>query len=132
MTEFDRIKTYYKFVRDDYTHNGFVYKLGLNIDHLPFNPSGSCESGGLYFTDLEHVLEYSDYGHLVAEIELPDNARIYKDPNGNKWKADRFIIKQINTFDFFVEDKDEAFFLMIIKENSEMLRHIIKKNKQKK
>ena len=127
MTDLDRTKIYYKFVRDNYTHNDFVYKLGLNIDHLPFYPNDSCKPGGLYFTDLEHILEFSNYGNLVAEIELPDNARIYKDPNGNKWKTDRFIIKQFNTIEIFFEDEDDAFFLMIVKKNSEMLRSIIKK-----
>ena len=47
--------TYYKLVRDDYTHHNFTYKLGLNIDSIKFNPIDSCEPGGLYFTDFDNL-----------------------------------------------------------------------------
>ena len=30
-------------------HNGFKFQNGLNIDHVPFDPSGSCKRGGIYY-----------------------------------------------------------------------------------
>ena len=94
-------KTFYKVVREDLTHNEVVYKLGLNIDPLKFNPKGSCQSGGLYFTDIENIGKYFDYGNLVAYITIPNDALIYKDPEGDKWKADRFIIDRFEPFESF-------------------------------
>ena len=89
----NREQKYYKIVRYDYTHNDMVYKLGLNKDILDFNPSGSCESGGLYFTDYENLGTFCNYGSIVATIRLCNDSQVYKDPDGNKWKADKFVIE---------------------------------------
>ena len=69
-------------------------------------------------------MEFSDYGILVAEIELPDNAKVYKDPEGNKWKADRFIIKQFSTFKDFLSDKNEAFRAAAIRKKDYFLQYM--------
>ena len=54
---FDYSKTYYKVVRKNHNHNGFIYKKGLNVLNEPFNddPNASCVGGRLYFTDYENL-----------------------------------------------------------------------------
>jgi len=83
---------FYKILNEEEKHYGMQYKDGLNVDVLPFNPSGSCEPGGIYFTDVEHILEFCDYGPWVREVTLPDGEEVYKDPDGNKYKAHRVIL----------------------------------------
>ena len=41
----------YKFTNKDEYHHGLPYHDGVNIDIVPFNPSGECSSGGMYFFD---------------------------------------------------------------------------------
>ncbi len=81
---------FYKILRQDLTHNGFVYQLGLNVDTQPFQPNAHC-SGGLYFSDLEHIVWYLDYGDLVARVAVPPEARWIQEAPG-QFKADRIIL----------------------------------------
>ena len=87
------VTVFYKILRSDLVHHGFKYQLGLNIDTQLFNPSGSCKSGGLYFTDIKNILDFLDYGEQIALIEVPDDSQIYTE--NDKFKADKFIIKNI-------------------------------------
>ena len=84
---------YFKILNTKMNHHGFQYKEGLNIDTVPFNPKGDCEPGGLYFTDEEHIIDYLSFGTLIANVEIPFDAQIYK--NGTSWKADKIIISNI-------------------------------------
>ncbi len=34
---------YFKFIKLDKCHNKMTYKLGLNVDIMPFDPSGECK-----------------------------------------------------------------------------------------
>ena len=70
---------FYKIVRSDLIHHGFKYQLGLNVDTKQFNPSGSCESGGLYFTNINNLLDFCYCGQHIALIEIPDDSQIYID-----------------------------------------------------
>ena len=58
---------YFKIV-DPTGHNGLVYREGYNEDPLPFNPSGDCEPGGIYFTST-NILAFLKYGTDVYEVE---------------------------------------------------------------
>ncbi len=62
---------YVKVLRSDLTHNDYKYKVGLNKDKLPFNPTGSCKPGGLYFTTFANVMNFLDYGTLIADADIP-------------------------------------------------------------
>ena len=75
---------YYKFLSKSLTHNGFTYKPNsINTDPLPFNPTGSCEKGGLYFAR-EDCLQFINY--YVCEVE--PIGEVYKDHVYiEKWKA---------------------------------------------
>lgn len=47
-----------RLILPDQTHHGYVWHKGINIDPLPFNPSGRGRGGGLYFTSARHILRY--------------------------------------------------------------------------
>ena len=91
--------TFYKFLNDRKLHSGFQYKLGLNVDTIKFNPSGSCEPGGLYFSDNENIAKFTIFGNNIACITLLEDAQFYIDPEGDKYKTDKFYIEAI-IYDF--------------------------------
>ena len=76
-------------------HNGFKYQEGLNIDTIPFDPTGTCRPGGLYYSS-EDIFAFLDYGDYIAEVEIPEDAQVYEDPSRSirKWKADKIILKE--------------------------------------
>lgn len=90
------VKQYMKCLNINLNHNNFQYKLGPNEDFLPFNPVGSCNGGGLYFTTSDHIHEFINYGPNIAIIELCTDAIFYIDPDfKHKFKTNKFIIKKI-------------------------------------
>lgn len=93
---------YVKFLQRNMTHHGFTYKEGLNIDTNPFSANGSCSRGGLYFTNLQYASNFKDYGPLIADVELPKDAKVYWE-SANKAKADRIVLKNIREFSQSVE-----------------------------
>ena len=68
---------YYKIVNPK-GHNGLIYKEGLNTDPLPFNPSGDCKSGGIYFAK-EDIFAFLTYGTKVYQVEPV--GEVYTNPN---------------------------------------------------
>ena len=93
----------YKFLNNNFEHYGIKYKLGLNIDINKFNPTGECLPGGLYFCEESECHRYfMDYGQFIATIEIPDDAQVYVEKY--KFKADKFIIKEIMKFENISND----------------------------
>lgn len=86
---------FYKYLNNSLYHNGYTYKLGLNIDPNEFNPSGTCKSGGFYFTDITNLSNFSAYGNKIAKIKLLEDAVYYIDPSGDKYKTNKFYIVDI-------------------------------------
>jgi hypothetical protein len=86
---------YFKILNENLIHYGFQYKEGLNVDTVPFDPTGTCKAGGLYFSDREHIVKFLHYGTKIATVTVPDDARVYTDPKGSKWKADMIILSDI-------------------------------------
>ncbi len=83
---------FYKITNEEEKHRGMKYKTGLNVDILPFNPSGDCESGGIYFSR-EDILAFLDYSSWIRKVTLPEDAKIYENPDSpKKWKADKVIL----------------------------------------
>jgi len=75
---------YYKIINPE-GHYGMIYKEGLNTDILPFNPSGDCEPGGIYFSR-EDILGFISYGTELYEVEPV--GEVYENPyTPRKWKA---------------------------------------------
>ena len=83
---------YYKILRSDMIHHGFVYKEGLNIDTEPFDETPDC-CGGLFFSDAQNVLSFCDYGDLIAEVEVPNGEKII--PVKDKYKSHAIVLKNI-------------------------------------
>ena len=78
----------YKVMNQEENHYGLQYRTGVNRDILPFNPSGSCKAGGIYYADENHICEFLGMGCWVREVTLLPESRVYADPNGNKYKTD--------------------------------------------
>ena len=93
-TNFDFSKVYYKVTNEQECHNGYRYKDGLNILEEKFNdnPNASCVAGGFYFTDYEHLPRFFEYGTWIREVTIPTDARVVKDPEGDKWRTDKIIL----------------------------------------
>jgi len=97
-------KKLYKILSENEIHNNFQYKEGLNIDSVKFNPEGSCEPGGLYFSDVEHILGFIEYGPFIREVTIPQRVQVYKDPEGNKYKAHKIILGSRREWKDCIED----------------------------
>jgi len=92
-TKFDFSQTYYKVTNKNECHHGYQYKDGLNILEEKFNDdsTASCCAGGFYFTDYEHLPIFFEYGIWIREVTIPEDAKVVKDPSGDKWRTDKII-----------------------------------------
>jgi hypothetical protein len=116
---------FYKLLAADLRHYDFIYHEGLNVDTMPFDPSGNCEPGGLYFTTFEYIPKwYSHHWPLIADVALPDDARVYTEPCGTKWKADRLVLSNIRPLSEFLATLDETTLNRMITEDCMMLEHV--------
>lgn len=88
---------FYKFIKSDMKHHQFTYKLGLNVDTVPFNPKSTCQAGGLYFTDFANLVFFQTFGSQIGIIEIPDDAQVYVEHQ--KFKADKFILHELIDID---------------------------------
>jgi len=110
----------YKLLNNNYIHRGFKYNNGLNIDTNAFNPS-PFSKGGLYFCEESKCHMYMEqYGKLIAEIDIPNDSFVYVEDD--KFKANKFIIKDIKKFDNVGND----FWIKNIVANVDALRFVKK------
>ena len=83
---------YYKITNEEENHNWLQYSDGLITDPLPFNPSGDCTPGGIYFA-AEDILAFLDYGPWIRKVTIPEGEEIYENPGKpKKYKAHRIIL----------------------------------------
>jgi hypothetical protein len=80
-------RVFYKVVNTKEGHNELFYKVGWNKDSRCWNPRGSCQPGGIYYTDKVHLDEFHYYGESIAEVVIPQDVPIYDDPGGKKYKS---------------------------------------------
>ena len=115
----------YKLLHADLVHNDFTYKEGLNVDHLPFRAYGDCEPGGLYYTDLEHIgcWFYWDTT-LIADVTVPDDARVHPGPRGDKWKADQIVLSNIRPLGTFLAQQAPSLALKVVSDSACWLSHV--------
>lgn len=99
---------FYKIIKKNYTHKNFKYKLGINEDILKFNPSGNCSAGGLYITDYINIVNYYNYGNIIAYVSIPDDAKCYLE-NG-KIKCNKIYINSFELINNFNEKNDDILF----------------------
>jgi len=81
---------YFRIV-DPKGHHGMIYKEGYNEDILPFNPSGSCKPGGLYFSR-EDIFAFCYCGEDVYEVE-PIGEIYEEEGSPKKFKAHALNLK---------------------------------------
>ena len=105
---------YFKITNATENHHGFQYSDGLNVLKEKFNdnPDDSCCAGGLYFTNVENIFKFLNYGIYLREIILPlenPDFRMIKDPRGDKWRANMIILEKrhdlsnVATFQYLME-----------------------------
>ncbi len=125
-----RNQVFYKVLNEKLNHHGFQYKVGLNIDTIAFNPDGAYEAGGIYFTTLQFISRYLDFGCYIAEIIIPENARMWPTAKEEerwkayKWKADQIIIKNIVQIEEHEMWNNEYSCLEAVKQNGYALKYI--------
>ena len=112
-------KNFRKCLNNELTHHGFQYKIGLNEDCFPFNPTDSYKPGGLYFTTTNHINDFLDYGLNIAIIELCTDADFYIEDDGTTFKTNKFVIKQILP-------QTEKLCELAVQEDGTSLRHVQK------
>ena len=118
---------FYKVLHTNFKHYDFTYQHVLNIDHIQFNPNGSCTAGGLYFTELDKLscwIGGSDSVY-IARVTIPSNASVYIEKD--KFKADQFILDLENKVlikDFYMWE-NEAFCKLAVSQNGYALIYVI-------
>ena len=105
-------KIYYKITNAEEKHYDFQYRDGLNILKEEFNdnPYYHCCKGGLYFTDIDHIADFLEYGIYLREITLPINEQNFKMiKDNNKYRANmiilgkRYELKDVSTIKMLME-----------------------------
>ena len=88
-------KKLFKITNYEEIHNRLQYHDGLVEDPLPFNPSGSCIPGGIYFSGRD-ILGFCYYGDesWIREVTIPEGTRVVRDPEEGpvKYRAKRVIL----------------------------------------
>jgi len=81
------------------------YKTGLVIDPKPFNdsPNESCVEGGIYFTTKEYIHRFFWMGTNLRPVKIPKDARVVLDPEGDKYRADRVILREKKDLDYYFD-----------------------------
>lgn len=116
-----------KVLRKDFTHNGYTFINGLNIDtHNIHADETHCSPNGIYFTwsiDVLNWLNYKKELHWIVPVKVPDDATVIL--FAGKAKADKIILeldKAIAISDYISSEnlEDEA-----IRCNPSSISHII-------
>ena len=85
-------QTFFKITNEKECHHGFQYQEGLNVLDKPFEPTGTCVEGGLYFSDEDNIHKFLQFGCWLRVITIPEDAQMVKGPEGYKWRADKIIL----------------------------------------
>lgn len=124
--EFNKLsngKLYYKLTNLNEVHNEFQFEDGLNIDTVPFSPTGECGRGGLYFTDKENFHHWIGSHTYVRLVTLPDDAKIYIE--NNKYKTDKFILGERRPI-----IDDPVAIMSVLHSNPSRIQHIVTQTKE--
>ena len=119
---------FYKILQDNLTHYGFTYRQGLNIDTNKFNPFRKCQFGGLYFTTIDHILSFSNYGNKISLVRIPDDANVYAEKY--KFKADKIILSNITYLSDFHKFSDASFCKMAVQHIIDALKYVKKQTEE--
>jgi hypothetical protein len=110
---------------DKLTHNKFTYKQGLNEDTIAFNPHGSCQAGGLYFTTPDHITNFDSFGNKIGLLELCPDASFYCDPEGCQYKTNKFIVTKIyDNYYEFLSDLSLEMLKVVLYHNPSLIYYV--------
>ncbi len=118
-----------KFMNNNDTHYNMTYKDGFNTDILDFNPNNKCSSGGMYFIDLYNFSRWDRYGDYLRIVSFKNSDNIYIE-NG-KFKCHEFHLSKKILISDFINELNETFQYIIIKQNYKYLRYIDQNSKIK-
>lgn len=113
---------YFKILNEKLNHNRFQYKEGLNIDTVPFNTKEYCGPGGLHFTNKKNIFHYLHLGTLIADVKIPNNAKVYKYETA--WKVDQIILSNIRLVEEFVSALTRKEIFEFIEVNASIIRFV--------
>jgi hypothetical protein len=87
---------WFKVTNPEGIHRGVMYRTGFvstlrDGEVFESNPRKSKCGGRLYFTELRYIPEFYYFGPWLHVIEIPSTAQMVKDPDGDKWGADRLL-----------------------------------------
>ena len=100
---------YFKITNESENHHGLQYHDGLIEDILPFQKEGSCVPGGIYFTLVKYIPRFLNYGIWIREVQIPEDAKMVQDPEGEKWRASKVILgsrkdlREVETWKYLVQ-----------------------------
>jgi len=117
----------YKLTNEDENHNNFQFTDGFNIDYIPFDPTGSCHSGGLYFTEYDKIGMWIYYNKqkmkYIRKVEIINDSKVYVEDN--KFKADKFILRERILLEDFEGWNDKTFCKIAVQQNGLALEYVI-------
>ncbi len=113
---------FYKILDERMTHHRFRYKEGLNEDTKLFKPKSRCR-GGLYFTDLQNIVKFLEFGSLIAKVTIPEDALCIQESN-DKWKANKIILSDIKRLEDWEMWQNPDFCLAAVQQNEEAFKYV--------
>ena len=114
---------FYKLTNRPELHFELQYNDGLNKDPKPFNPTGTCQPGGIYFTN-EHnighwVMCLYPTPQWIRKVKICDDAKVYIEEK--KFKIDKItLLERESIWD------NEKWCSLIVQQNSDALKYVIK------
>src|SRR5579872_719222 len=95
--KFNRLFIHQRFVKltnITENHNRLQYKDGLIVDPIPFDPTGACKRGGIYFVEESEAHKWLSYNgepiYYMRKVSIPDTAKVYIEDG--KFKTDKLIL----------------------------------------
>lgn len=91
---------FYKLTNEEERHGDMQYSTGVHTDCLPFNPSGGCQPGGLYFFarhQLIHVGQHCGMDmHWIRPVTFTAKSQIWQERN--KFKTNELVLGERERF----------------------------------
>lgn len=87
--------SFYKLLYENFTHRGYVYKDGLNINTKKQALNKKYYDDGLYFTNLyaiQYWLQQFRDVKYIAKVTIPDNALVHIRESDNTYYADMICL----------------------------------------
>lgn len=122
LNKLNNNKSFYKIINKEKRHYGFTYKEGLNLDNNEFNHVSKCQKGGLYFTTLENIFKFMEWGIYYCEVNIPNEAVCYIEDN--KIKANMLTIISFIKTEELEDWHNLDFCRLAIKENIDTIHYV--------